>query len=100
MMALCFVKMCGKRGLELLIASRERNSYSDHMESWKILRKSGKDHAVLLVLPPGIYHYRFIVDGETRYTPDLPHVSSEMGLVCNVLNADVSITFDFVSECY
>ncbi|XP_056683744.1 SNF1-related protein kinase regulatory subunit beta-1 isoform X3 [Spinacia oleracea] len=58
----------------------------DNWTSRKILRCSGKDHAVLLVLPSGIYHYKFIIDGEAQYSPDLPHVSSEMGHVCNVLD--------------
>ncbi|XP_021776505.1 SNF1-related protein kinase regulatory subunit beta-1-like isoform X1 [Chenopodium quinoa] len=65
----------------------------DNWTSRKILRRSGKDHAVLLVLPSGIYHYKFIVDGEAQYSPDLPHVSTEMGHVCNVLNVH-----DYVPE--
>ncbi|KAL9244354.1 hypothetical protein vseg_018140 [Gypsophila vaccaria] len=65
----------------------------DNWTSRKILQRSGKDHSVLLVLPSGIYHYRFVVDGETQYMPDLPYVSSEMGLVCNVLDVN-----DYVPE--
>lgn len=72
----------------------------DNWTSRKILRRSGKDHAVLLVLPSGIYHYRFIVDGETQYSPGLPHVASEMGHVCNVLNVhdNVPENLDSVAE--
>lgn len=65
----------------------------DNWTSRKILQRSGKDHAVLLVLPSGIYHYKFIVDGEARYSHDLPHVSSETGHVCNVLDVH-----DYVPE--
>lgn len=55
-----------------------------------MLQRSGKDHTVLLVLPSGIYHYKFIVDGEWRYIPELPFEADEAG-VCNVLDVNVSI---------
>lgn len=72
----------------------------DDWKSRKILQRSGKDHTVLLVLPSGIYHYRFIVDGETRYMTDLPYVSSEVGQVCNVLDVHdyVPESLDSVAE--
>lgn len=57
----------------------------------KMLQRSGKDHSILLVLPIGIYHYRFIVDGEWRYNPDLDFAPDEMGHVCNLLNVHVCI---------
>ena len=44
-----------------------------------------------MVLPPGIYHCKFMVDGEWRYIPDLPVVTDEMGCVCNLLDVHVSI---------
>ncbi|KAM7528265.1 hypothetical protein LguiB_031675 [Lonicera macranthoides] len=65
----------------------------DNWRSRKMLQRSGKDHSILLVLPSGIYHYKFIVDGEFRYIPDLPFVSDEMGHVCNVLDVH-----DYVPE--
>lgn len=55
------------------------------------MQRSGKDHSILMVLPSGIYHYKFIVDGEWRYIPDLPFVADEMGCVCNLLDVNVSI---------
>lgn len=58
----------------------------DNWSSRKKLQRSGKDHSILLVLPSGIYHYMFIVDGEWRYIPDLPFIADEMGRVCNLLN--------------
>uniref|UniRef100_A0A2N9FGB7 Association with the SNF1 complex (ASC) domain-containing protein n=1 Tax=Fagus sylvatica TaxID=28930 RepID=A0A2N9FGB7_FAGSY len=58
----------------------------DNWTSRKLLQRSGKDHSVLLVLPSGIYHYKFYVDGEWRYIPDLPFVADEMGHVCNLLD--------------
>lgn len=72
----------------------------DNWTSRKNLQRSGKDHTVLLVLPSGIYHYRFVVDGETRYMADLPYVSSDMGEVCNVLDVHdyVPESLDSVTE--
>ncbi|KAL0389259.1 UNVERIFIED_CONTAM: SNF1-related protein kinase regulatory subunit beta-1, partial [Sesamum calycinum] len=46
-----------------------------------------------LVLPSGIFHYKFIVDGEVRYIPDLPSETDEMGGVCNLLDVH-----DYVPE--
>ncbi|KAJ0084829.1 hypothetical protein Patl1_30188 [Pistacia atlantica] len=70
----------------------------DRWTSRKILQRSGKDHSVLLVLPSGIYHYKFIVDGEWRYIPDLPIEANEAG-VCNVLDVhnNVPEIFDSIT---
>lgn len=57
----------------------------------KFLQRSGKDHSILLVLPSGIFHYRFIVDGEWRYIPDLPFEADEIGRVCNLLDVHVYV---------
>ncbi|KAK6925492.1 Association with the SNF1 complex (ASC) domain [Dillenia turbinata] len=61
----------------------------DNWRSRKQLQRSGKDYSILLVLPSGIYHYKFLVDGEWRYIPDLPFVSDELGHVCNLLDVNV-----------
>ncbi|RVW35309.1 SNF1-related protein kinase regulatory subunit beta-2 [Vitis vinifera] len=63
----------------------------DNWTSRKTLQRSGKDHSILLVLPSGVYHYKFIVDGEWRYIPDLPFIADEMGRVCNLLDVNVRI---------
>ncbi|RYR45745.1 hypothetical protein Ahy_A07g031542 isoform A [Arachis hypogaea] len=65
----------------------------DNWTSRKALQRAGKDHSILIVLPSGIYHYRFIVDGEQRYIPELPYVADEMGHVCNLLDVN-----DYVPE--
>ncbi|XP_077241539.1 5'-AMP-activated protein kinase beta-2 subunit protein [Tasmannia lanceolata] len=65
----------------------------DNWSSRKTLQRSGKDHSILLVLPSGIYQYKFIVDGEWRYIPDLPFVADEMGRVTNLLDVH-----DYVPE--
>lgn len=46
-----------------------------------------------MVLPSGVFRYKFIVDGEVRYIPDLPSESDEMGHVCNLLDVHVSEYF-------
>lgn len=72
----------------------------DNWTSRKKLQRSGKDHSILLVLPSGVYHYRFVVDGEQRYIPDLPSVADEMGHTCNLLDVhdNVPENVESVSE--
>ncbi|XP_039052233.1 SNF1-related protein kinase regulatory subunit beta-1-like [Hibiscus syriacus] len=67
----------------------------DNWRSRKTVQRAGKDHSILLVLPSGIYHYKFIVDGDWRYTPDLPFVSDDMGNVCNLLDVHVYSVTEF-----
>ncbi|XP_065018381.1 SNF1-related protein kinase regulatory subunit beta-1-like [Musa acuminata AAA Group] len=65
----------------------------DDWASRKHLQRSGKDHAILMVLPSGVYRYKFIVDGQLKYIPDLPFVSDEMGNITNLLDVH-----DYVPE--
>ncbi|KAI4308274.1 hypothetical protein L6164_031364 [Bauhinia variegata] len=65
----------------------------DNWTSRKLLQRSGKDHSILMVLQSGIYHYKFIVDGEQRYIPDLPYVADETGHIFNLLDVN-----DYVPE--
>ncbi|KAL5580039.1 hypothetical protein UlMin_012481 [Ulmus minor] len=65
----------------------------DNWQSRRALQRCVKDHSILMVLPCGVYHYKFIVDGEWRYIPDLPFVADETGNVCNLLDVN-----DFVPE--
>lgn len=64
----------------------------------KTLQRSGKDHSILLVLPSGVYQYKFIVDGELRYIPDLPCVADEKGCPSNLL--DVHVCIHPMSWCF
>ncbi|KAL6519046.1 galactose metabolism-related protein [Orobanche hederae] len=72
----------------------------DNWRTRKLLQRSGKDHSVLLVLPSGIFRYKFIVDGEVRYIPDIPNETDEMGNVCNLLDVHgyVPENLDSVAE--
>ncbi|PSS06464.1 SNF1-related protein kinase regulatory subunit beta-2 like [Actinidia chinensis var. chinensis] len=65
-------------------------------DNWKtrdFLQKSGKDFTIVKVLPSGFYHYRFIVDGQWRYSPDLPQEHDDSGNIFHVLDLQ-----DFVPE--
>ncbi|KAF6163891.1 hypothetical protein GIB67_024746 [Kingdonia uniflora] len=72
----------------------------DNWATRKTLQRSGKDHSILLVLPSGIYQYKFIVDGEWRYIPDFPCITDEMGRISNLLDVHdyVPENFDSVAE--
>lgn len=72
----------------------------DNWTSRKVLQRSGKDHSILLVLPSGIYQYKFIVDGEWRYIPDLPSITDEREHIANILdvNEHVPENLESVSE--
>lgn len=45
------------------------------------------------VLPSGVYHYRFVVDGQWRYAPDLLFERDDMGNVFNVLDLQLQVIF-------
>ncbi|RCV17147.1 hypothetical protein SETIT_3G196200v2 [Setaria italica] len=72
----------------------------DNWTSRRALERSGKDHAILLVLPSGVYHYRIIVDGDLRYIPEQPYVTDELGQVANLLDVHdyVPESLDSVAE--
>lgn len=65
----------------------------DNWMTKKPLERSGKDFTVMMVLPSGFYQYRFIVDGERRYAPDVPWMNDDMGNIHNILDLQ-----DFVPE--
>ncbi|KAG8365336.1 hypothetical protein BUALT_Bualt18G0094100 [Buddleja alternifolia] len=65
----------------------------DDWKTRKPLQKSGKDFTIMKVLPSGVYQYRFIVDGQWRYSPDQPSDQDESGNAYNVLDLQ-----DYVPE--
>ncbi|KAJ7519337.1 hypothetical protein O6H91_20G034900 [Diphasiastrum complanatum] len=65
----------------------------DNWRTRQPLQKSGKDFTLLKILPSGVYQYKFIVDGQWRYAPDLPSNQDEMGTVTNLLDVQ-----DYVPE--
>ncbi|KAJ0016984.1 hypothetical protein Pint_09424 [Pistacia integerrima] len=67
-------------------------------DNWKTripLQRSGKDFTIMKVLPSGVYQYRFLVDGQWRYAPDLPWAQDDVGNSYNIL--DLQLDFEV---CY
>eukprot|EP00241_Pyramimonas_parkeae_P012568 CAMPEP_0114245664 /NCGR_PEP_ID=MMETSP0058-20121206/12027_1 /TAXON_ID=36894 /ORGANISM="Pyramimonas parkeae, CCMP726" /LENGTH=274 /DNA_ID=CAMNT_0001358753 /DNA_START=415 /DNA_END=1240 /DNA_ORIENTATION=+ len=57
----------------------------DNWSSRATLHQHGKEFTLVKMLLPGVYQYKFIVDGEWKYAPDQPAMYDEMGNVNNVL---------------
>lgn len=55
------------------------------------LQRSGKDFTIMKVLPSGVYQYRFVVDGQWKYAPDLPWAQDDAGAAYNILDLQVII---------
>lgn len=49
------------------------------------MQRSGKDFTLVKLLPPGVYQYKFIVDGLWRHDPNLHSMYDEMGNINNVM---------------
>eukprot|EP00898_Chlorokybus_atmophyticus_P001717 jgi/Chlat1/2546/Chrsp175S02435 len=52
------------------------------------MQRSGKEFLLAKMLLPGVYQYKFIVDGEWRYAPDQPAMYDEQGNVNNVIEVE------------
>lgn len=59
----------------------------------ELIPGSGKEFSITKVLPSGIYHFHFIVDGQRRNTPELPLVYDDTGYAYNVLDLKVTLFF-------
>ncbi|KAK1268592.1 SNF1-related protein kinase regulatory subunit beta-2 [Acorus gramineus] len=66
----------------------------DNWKTRKTLHRSGKDFTIVKVLPSGVYQYRFIVDGEWKYAPDMPWMPDDTGNPCNVLDLEETVPED------
>jgi 5'-AMP-activated protein kinase regulatory beta subunit len=49
------------------------------------MHRNGKDFTVIKLMQPGVYQYKFIVDGEWKYAPEQPAMYDERGNVNNVV---------------
>ncbi|OII73098.1 AMP-activated protein kinase beta chain [Cryptosporidium ubiquitum] len=54
-------------------------------EEYKLF-KSGHDHLIAIELTRGIHFYKFIVDGEWRYSPEYPIESDSEGYINNYID--------------
>uniref|UniRef100_A0A0A0LYK2 Association with the SNF1 complex (ASC) domain-containing protein n=1 Tax=Cucumis sativus TaxID=3659 RepID=A0A0A0LYK2_CUCSA len=61
------------------------------------LQRSGKDFTLMKVLPAGVYQYRFLVDGQWRYAPELPWAQDDAGNAYNVLDLQDNVPEDIES---
>ncbi|XP_076949121.1 SNF1-related protein kinase regulatory subunit beta-2-like [Bidens hawaiensis] len=69
----------------------------DNWKTRKPLQRSGKDFIILKVLPSGVYQYRFVVDGQWRYSPDVPCTKDEAGNTYNILDLQEYVPEDIES---
>ncbi|KAI3755670.1 hypothetical protein L1987_55476 [Smallanthus sonchifolius] len=58
----------------------------DNWRTRELLEGSGHEFFIVKVLDAGVYHYRFVVDGQWTYASDLPHEHDDLGNVFNVLD--------------
>lgn len=65
----------------------------DNWSTRSPLHKAGKNFTLVKFLPSGVYHYKFVVNGEWRHSPDLPYVYDEKGNATNILDVQ-----DYVPE--
>ncbi|KAF5943477.1 hypothetical protein HYC85_017554 [Camellia sinensis] len=59
----------------------------------KYNKRSGKDFTIMKVLPSGVFQYKFIVDGQWRYAPDMPWAQDETGNAYNILDLQMLTTY-------
>ncbi|KAD4178337.1 hypothetical protein E3N88_26928 [Mikania micrantha] len=52
----------------------------------KSLQRSGKYFIILKILPSCVYQYRFVIDGQWRYSPDVSWTKDEAGNTYNILD--------------
>lgn len=57
----------------------------DNWTQRHVMQHSGKDFTIVKLLPPGMYQYKFIVDGLWRHDPNLQCMYDDQGNINNVL---------------
>ncbi|ONI09709.1 hypothetical protein PRUPE_4G004500 [Prunus persica] len=94
-----FEDMCCEQGIPTMITwsyGGKDVAVEGSWDNWKTrmaLQRSGKDFTIMKVLPSGVYQYRFIVDGQWRFSPDLPLAQDDAGNSYNLLDLQ-----DYVPE--
>ncbi|KAF5741369.1 putative snf1-kinase beta subunit [Tripterygium wilfordii] len=63
----------------------------DNWERRELMYRSGQDFVILKKLPSGVYHYRFVVDEQFRYAPDLPWECDDSGAAFNILDVQDTV---------
>ncbi|KDP35506.1 hypothetical protein JCGZ_08944 [Jatropha curcas] len=94
-----YEEMCDEQGIPTMITwsyGGKDVAVEGSWDNWKTripLQRSGKDFTIMKVLPSGVYQYRFIVDRQWKYIPDLPWAQDDSGNAYNVLDLQ-----DYVPE--
>jgi 5'-AMP-activated protein kinase regulatory beta subunit len=57
----------------------------DNWTQRHMMQRSGKDFTLVKLLPPGVYQYKFIVDGLWRHDPNQKSMFDDQGNINNVL---------------
>ncbi|CAA2987952.1 SNF1-related kinase regulatory subunit beta-2 [Olea europaea subsp. europaea] len=84
--------VCNEKGIPTMITwslDGKEVAVEGSWDDWKTrkpLQRSGKDFTIMKVLPSGVYKYRFIVEGQWRYSPDFPWAQDESGNAYNILD--------------
>ncbi|MBA0598724.1 hypothetical protein Gorai_008471 [Gossypium raimondii] len=88
---------CTEKGIPTMITwgyGGKEVAVEGSWDNWKTripLQRCGKDFTIMKVLPSGVYQYRFIVDGQWRYAPDLPWAQDGTGNANNILDLQVNL---------
>ena len=77
-----FAKYTGTQGGSVV---EVEGSFDGWQTRTQLHRSGNREFSVIKSFPPGVYQYKFIVDGEWKYAPDQPAMYDEMGNVNNVL---------------
>ncbi|CAD8057293.1 unnamed protein product [Paramecium sonneborni] len=61
-------------------------TFSQWKTTHQLQRDKGGEFSIVIPLPKGIHHYKFIVDGDWRFSPDDPTTADEHGNINNVID--------------
>ncbi len=59
------------------------------------MTRSAHDFSLIVDMPPGKYHYKFIVDNEWRYAPDQPTDTDRHGVLNNMVEINPQNIYEF-----
>ncbi|KAK4782200.1 hypothetical protein SAY86_016302 [Trapa natans] len=58
----------------------------DDWQTLEPMQRSGKNFILMKVIPCGVYHIRFVVDGHVRYDPELPYDFNDSSGAFNIMD--------------
>ncbi|EGR27824.1 hypothetical protein IMG5_188500 [Ichthyophthirius multifiliis] len=64
------------------------------------LQKQGQEFSVCVKLPPDVYQYKFIVDGEWRFSPDDNQSTDENGNINNIIDTTKIKQVNYLQETH